>query len=284
MFSSNILIPLCAAGVLATVAAAQTPQSASKPQLTPRELFYSASPDAAAAHKSQSKSSGSKGATGAKNTKNTTTAKQDSGAASNGAPHAPDGTTIIDASSGPPIGITYTLRKKVGDAMVDVAPESTFRKDDRIDFIVQANYPGYLYIGNKGPDGSWNPLFPAREIDNGDNRVEAFHKYTIPPGYRIKFDEKTGVEEVFILFSREPVPDFEKLLYADKGGAAAGKSTPAQPKPLNVAKADLPAATVDRLRDAYTRDLLIEKIDDDKPGDHKEKAVYIVNPTGASDS
>jgi hypothetical protein len=171
--------------------------------------------------------------------------------------------------------------------MVDVSPDSVFHQDDRIDFVVQTNYPGYLYIGNKGPTGAWTPLFPSSEIENGDNRVRAFHKYTLPPGYRIKFDEQTGVEDVFILFSREPVPDFEKLLYTGQGGSkpavtASDDKTPS--KPIKVAKADLPGSMVDRLRSAYSRDLVLEKIDDDKPGDRQEKAVYIVNPTGNSDS
>ena len=275
-FSWKFLIPLCAAAAFASAARAQKAQPAPKSQLTPRELFYSAGPAPDGSHKTATKGQGGKGSKGA-------TPKGNPDPIAHGGKELPGGGKIVNASAGPPIGVTYTLQKLVSDAMVDVSPESVFRKDDRIDFVVQTNYPGYLYIGNKGPTGAWNPLFPSPQIENGDNRVEAFHKYTMPPGYRIIFDEKTGVEDVFILFSREPVPDFEKLLYADKPGAKPSDSK-SQPKPLNVAKLDLPAATVDRLRSTFSRDLLIEKIDDDKPGSRKEKAVYIVNPTGASDS
>ncbi len=282
-FSSKFLIPLCAAGAFASVAGAQTAQPAPKSQFTPRELFYSAGPAPDASHKATPKDGGksSKGSTSKTTAGN---GSADSGA--HGGGELPGGGHVINASAGPPIGVTYTLQKKVGDAMADVSPESVFHKDDRIDFVVQTNYAGYLYIGNRGPAGKWNPLFPSSSIENGDNRVEAFHKYTMPPGYRIRFDEKTGVEEVFILFSREPVPDFEKLLYSDRGGAqpaAKPVDQKSQPKSI-VASVDLPDTTVDRLRSAFSRDLLIEKIDDDKPGTRKEKAVYIVNPTGASDS
>jgi hypothetical protein len=279
-FSLKVLIPLCA--TVASAAMAQTAQPAPKSQLTPRELFYSAGPAPADdhTHKAPSKDQATKGSKGR-------APKGNPDATAHGTGELSGGAHIINASSGPPIGVTYTLQKKVGDNMVDVSPDSVFHKDDRIVFVVQTNYPGYLYIGNKGPTGEWNPLFPSSQIENGDNRVEAFHKYAMPPGYRFYFDEQTGVEEVFILFSRQPVADFEKLLYADQAeGKAVAKSgdSKSQPKPLRVAKADLPASMVDRLRSSYSRDLLIEKIDDDKPGDRKEKAVYIVNPTGDSDS
>jgi Domain of unknown function (DUF4384) len=280
MSFSKFLIPLSAA--VASVAVAQTAQPAPKSQLTPRELFYSAGPAPVDVHsqKAPPKDQGPKGSKGR-------TPKGNPDGTAPGGVELPGGGQIIKASAGPPIGVTYTLQRKVGDDMVDVSPDAVFHKDDRIAFVVQTNYPGYLYIGNKGPAGAWTPLFPSSKIENGDNRVAAFHKYAMPPGYRFYFDEKTGVEDVFILFSREPVPDFEKLLYADQGASkTAPKSSDdkSRPKAINVATADLPASMVDRLRSAYSRDLLIEKIDDDKPGERKEKAVYIVNPTGNSDS
>jgi hypothetical protein len=41
---------------------------------------------------------------------------------------------------------------------------------------------------------------------------------------------------------------------------------------------------VGQLREAYARDLIVEKITEDTPGDRKEKAVYVVNPTGSDSS
>ncbi len=41
---------------------------------------------------------------------------------------------------------------------------------------------------------------------------------------------------------------------------------------------------VDRLRNAYSRDLIVEKVDANTPGDRKETAIYVVNPTGSTDS
>jgi hypothetical protein len=55
------------------------------------------------------------------------------------------------------------------------------------------------------------------------------------------------------------------------------------------ASADIPDSAVGHLRDTYTRDLVIEKVDEKTPEDKsaankKENAVYVVNPSGSSDS
>jgi hypothetical protein len=51
-----------------------------------------------------------------------------------------------------------------------------------------------------------------------------------------------------------------------------------------IASAAIDNSTVGRLREAYARDLIVEKITEDTPGDRKEKAIYVVNPTGSKDS
>ena len=41
---------------------------------------------------------------------------------------------------------------------------------------------------------------------------------------------------------------------------------------------------IGKLRAAYARDLIVEKVDDEQPGPKREKAVYAVNPSGSADS
>ena len=259
-FPFKLWIPL---GVVAAVSSGALAQNSSP---TPRELFYHPDPSQDVTHKTGAKGSKRSGKTGG--------TSQGSG----GSGELAGGGHIVKVSMQDPLGITYTLRKAVGDSMVDVSPDATFHTDDRIDFVVQSNYAGYLYIGSKDSSGSWTPLFPSSEIANGNNHVEAYRRYTMPPGVRkIKFYEPTGMEEVFILFSKEPVADFEKLLHGEKPNGPAAK-------PLQMAKVELPGSMVDRLRNTSSRDLRIEKIDEDGPGDHKEKAVYVVNRSGKSDS
>jgi len=48
--------------------------------------------------------------------------------------------------------------------------------------------------------------------------------------------------------------------------------------------ANISNSAVDRMRDAWSRDLIIEKVDPNTNGDKKETAVYVVNPTGSADS
>ncbi|MBZ5626671.1 MAG: DUF4384 domain-containing protein [Acidobacteriia bacterium] len=261
-----------------SIAVAQTAQPAPQPQLTPRELFYKAHLPSDGSHKLQPRDGSEKGKGGG-------SSKGSKGSTPSGGTTLPGGGQIINVAAAP-LGLRYTLQKRVddkGNKMEDVAPDTVFHEGDRVAFQVQTNYPGYLYIGNQVTGGAWKPLLPSREIQNGDNHIDGFHVYTI----WFVFYNKTGVEKLFVLFSREPVPDFENLLYAHPEGskpAAKPIDGKAPPKPLNVANVDLPDATIARLRSTSPRDLRIERIDDDTPGDRKEKAVYIVNPPGNSDS
>ena len=61
-------------------------------------------------------------------------------------------------------------------------------------------------------------MFPSPEIASGSNRVEGFHTYIFPPEHRYVFDRQAGEEKIFIVFSRDPKPDFEQLVYSLQGG------------------------------------------------------------------
>ena len=172
--------------------------------------------------------------------------------------------------------------------MKEVAPDTVFHAGDRIQFNIETNGPGYLYIVSQGSSGNWRPMFPSAEVEDGNNFVEGFRSYTMPPKSRIVFDEQTGMEKIFIIFSREPEPDIEKTIYSlqtpepKPAARPQPEAAPHPPKQLLVATLD--DGTVGRLRDTYSRDLIIERTDDNTPGDKKEKAVYVVNPTGSRDS
>ncbi len=101
------------------------------------------------------------------------------------------------------------------------------------------------------------------------------------------FDEQTGTERIFIVFSRTPEDGLENMVYSltDTGTQAkpASNKTPDKPQKKYVmsASADIPDSTVGHLRDTYTRDLIIEKVDEkteDKSLAKKETAIYVVNP------
>jgi hypothetical protein len=312
---ANPLRNLLFCGVaLAFVAVAQTPSA--RPELTARELFYNATEEAkpstqktAPAQKTQPKQVASK-----KNNSKVQTAKNDSPSAatpSSGGtvishPTAPILTASDDVpartsapapASGTPLGLKYTILKLVGDAMTPVAPSAVFHAYDKIQFSIEANGPGYLYIISQGSSGVWKPMFPSPEIEGGNNHVEGFHTYTFPQGYRFAFDNQPGDEKFFLVLSRDPKPDFQEMVYAlqaPKGAPApreAPKQAPVSAPDAGSAKgpllrASVDGATVGRLQHVYARDLVIEKIGDDAAAksDTQEKAVYVVNASGNSDS
>ena len=201
-------------------------------------------------------------------------------------------TTAPAPATGTPLGLKYTILKKVGDDMVEAAQDSVFHGGDRIQLSVETNGPGYLYIVNKGASGTWMPMFPTAELADGNNHVDGWSTSVLPPGARMKLDEKTGTEHIFIVFSRTPEDGLENMIYSLQG---APKAKPAGDKAMDKpakkylvsATVDIPDGAVSRLRDSYTRDLIIEKVDEktqDKSSAKKETAVYVVNPSGSSDS
>jgi hypothetical protein len=200
---------------------------------------------------------------------------------------APAGTAIVPVAYSPssekPLGLRYSfLRNAGGDEYREVDPDTVFRSGDRIRVAAQSNDEGYLYIVMKGTSGSWKVLFPSAEIAAGSNRVSSGRQTLIPPPPgRFAFDEQAGEERLFIVLSRNPEPSLEKLIYSL--GSASPDQPPKQLLTANLSPVD--DALVGRLRSqVFARDLVFEKVDDATPGDKKEKAVYVVNPTGSPES
>ena len=216
---------------------------------------------------------------------------------SGGASGTPTRTDIVPVAYSPsaekPLGLRYSLlRNTGGDEYGEVSPDTVFRSGDRIRVAAQSNDEGYLYIVMKGTSGSWKVLFPSPEIADGSNRVTSGRQYLIPPPPgRFAFDEQAGEERLFIVLARHPEPSLEKLIYSLGSASPAPAGEPAEekepPKQLMMAANMAPVddALVGRLRNqVFARDLVFEKVDDATPGDKKEKAVYVVNPTGGPES
>lgn len=284
---------------------AQAPQAGR--QLTARELFYAAA-DQPAGKAAPAKAPPKTAAAGqAKPARRPPQQKENAGTARPAQPPAPmvanapadrhvdrpTGGRLVPVAftGGTPLGLRYTLLKLVDGRMVEVSPDSAFHAGDRIQVAVEANDAGYLYIVHQGSSGTWKPLFPSAEIEQGNNRIEKGRVYVMPPKSRFYFDEQAGEEKLFVVFSRQPEPDLEQLVYSLRGGQQVPTSEPARPRrePLLMASTDIQDSVVGNLRKVYARDLVIEKVDDeaeppkDAPG-RKEKAVYVVNPTGSPDS
>jgi hypothetical protein len=277
----RFLLSFCTAGLIFA-------QPAPQKQLTARELFYAAAPAPAAAkpvatHPPARRST----ATPAKPVE---IARADSRPPAPRAPDQPAPTTApMPPSGAPPLGLRYTVLKLAADnTPTEVPTDTVFHAGDRIRFAVETNAAGYLYIVNQGSSGNWKPMFPSAEIEDGNNRIEGWRPYTMPPKSRLAFDSTVGTENLFIVFSLQPENDLENMIYSlqgkKKSSAAATPEAPVQSSKELIVASNISNTDVDRLRAVYARDLIIEKVDPNTPGDKKETAVYVVNPTGSADS
>jgi len=181
-----------------------------------------------------------------------------------------------------PLALKYSILQKKGEQFVEVDPDTEFRSGDRIRVRVEANGPGFLYIVLGGSSGQWKVLFPSKEINAGDNRVDKAKSYTIPPENdpAFLFDETAGVEKVSLVLSRSPEPDFEKLIYV------AGDPTRTGREKMIMARADtISDSVVGGMREKMlSRDLVFEKYEGPAPDGKSEKAVYAATRDKSADA
>lgn len=188
-----------------------------------------------------------------------------------------------------PLGVRYAVLQWQEGRLTPAPPDKSYRAGDRIKLQIEVNDSGYLYLIHRGSSGSWRPLFPSPEIASGDNRVERGKIYEIPPGHVFTFDEQPGEEKIFLVFTREPETGLEELIYdlSRRGKpAAAPAQAPEAPAKVLLAqnRIDIGDPLVNRLRTAYARDLIIEKVDQTASPAAKENAVYVVNTASGDNS
>ena len=274
--------------VAAAVMAQTAPQNGKK--LSARELFYAEAPPPAPA-KAPAKAPAAKPVRQSVATAPTKATPPPTAPAKVNGDFSipPPRTAVVPVAYSPstekPLGLRYSfLRNAGGDEYREVDPDTVFHSGDRIRVAVQSNGEGYLYIVMKGASGTWKVLFPSAEVADGSNRVASGRQTLIPPPPdRFAFDEQAGEERLFIVLSRQPEPSLEKLIYSLGSASPAANEPPKQLLSTSLAPVD--DALVGRLRNqVYARDLIFEKVDDATPGDKKEKAVYVVNPTGSPES
>lgn len=182
-----------------------------------------------------------------------------------------------------PLAVRYSILKEVAtDEWLEVDADSGFRSGDRIRLQVEGNQNGYMYIFSKGTSGTWKTLFPSEEVEDGDNRVRPRRPVLYPnENQAYRFNDKPGVEEVFLAFSRNPDEDFDKLIYdVNRGSTTAKRMMIAGGKPIK-------DSMIDRLK-VQSRDLVIETVKEKPAPSNKPKAgaadrmsetaVYVASP------
>jgi len=115
----------------------------------------------------------------------------------------------------PRLGLGMTLFGRDSNGLaVRVEPDRVFKKGDRVRILLETNADGYLYIFNSTNDGAPVMIYPDAEIDEGGNYLQAHVPFEIPAPdaaeERLRwfaFDENSGTERVFFVFTREPLKD-----------------------------------------------------------------------------
>lgn len=183
-----------------------------------------------------------------------------------------------------PLGLRYALVQVVNGAEREVNPQSTFHSGDMVRVKLEGNRDGYLYVIARGSSGNWKPLFPAPDINGGENRVAPHHRYTLPSSTQaFTFDEQPGEERLFLIYSAQPIPDIEtmfpSIIHQEKAA-----QPPASLPVLSASAEPITDSFVSHMRQTYSRDLIVQTVTPTAPdaqsSDPMENAVYVVDKTG----
>src|SRR5262249_15811880 len=201
----------------------------------------------------------------------------------------PTAPVTLASTTRKPLGVRLSILK-VGESgqTSEVPPDTSFQPGDRVRLSLQVSENGYLYIINRGSSGTWTQLFPSPEMPNASNVVTPGATYSVPPDRNFVISNPPGEEKLFIILSRQPELDVDALTIDMSRRESRQKELPVPKRPIETRMAaNLPSmndAMVDRLRNVYARDLIIEKVDPQTPGNRKENAVYAVNPGNGDDT
>lgn len=96
--------------------------------------------------------------------------------------------------------------------------EITFERDDKVKLLFTSDKQGYLYVINKGPESSGRNWLVTLFPDSDRSAiVEPNQTLPIPPVSQtpdndwIEFDKDVGTEELWIIWSMQPIPLLEEI-------------------------------------------------------------------------
>lgn len=177
-----------------------------------------------------------------------------------------------------PLGLRYSIVQRMRNGQErEVDPETVFRTGEQIRLRVEANDIGYLYVAQKGSKGNWTLLMPSPEVNGGKNKVTPYKRYEIPSEDVFEFSGPAGEFKIFIALTRQPEPDFEKLIAVMQQGGSKPNEGPKKNEVLAMNFDDRLIGDVKGK--LVARDLVVSKVKrtDDTAG-------YAVNASGKSDS
>jgi serine/threonine protein kinase len=147
--------------------------------------------------------------------------------------------------------ITVRQRRDGKQKVYTVAGEINFELKDEIRLNVRSPAAGHLYVLNEGPgNGSAIPefvvLFPSPTANEGSSQLQVNSELQIPATSWFTFDQEQGVERVWLIFSKDALPEFEALKQFASAQTGGLITDPAQNKLvqefLSTHSTDKPAA------------------------------------------
>jgi hypothetical protein len=193
-------------------------------------------------------------------------------------PQAPRGQREeVPARGGASFGLRYSLLKIQGIESVEVSRNTEFSSDDRIRLRVRANADSYLYVVSEGTSGNWSVLFPKMKPQPQPNKITAGAAYEFPSDSAFRFTGNPGTERMFILLTRKPEQNLDKLIYAVR------TARPGDEQPDPAASQPVVSRTAMERLQSSTRDLLMEDAEVSQ-STLKDFGVYVVNRSRAVDS
>jgi hypothetical protein len=130
----------------------------------------------------------------------------------------PPVTTTVLSKSERTLSYSILLKKKEypPDKEVQLPGEVIFSAGDRIRLLVRSEQSGSFYMLNERPAEpgslpSFNILFPTPTTNNGLAVLAANQTLQIPERSWLFFDGEEGNEKVWIIWSKDPVPQLEAV-------------------------------------------------------------------------
>ena len=218
----------------------------------------------------------------ATHTSNKPTEKNDTSSAGTSGPTSTSSTSSKPVNT-PSLGLGLTLFRRDSNGLaLRTDPNHVFRRGDRVRILLETNSDGYLYVFNTTNDGPPVMIYPDAQLDEAGNYIQAHVPFEIPSSVsadeRLRwfaFDEISGTERVFFVFTREPlqgIPIEDELIALCRD---SNESCPVKPssavwagiqkqmqEPLNLHKAEAyGGAETDAEQQATTRGFGLAKTD-----------------------
>jgi hypothetical protein len=227
--------------------------------LTPRQLFYKTREDSPGAAQPETKSSESSKKRPAPKPAAPDTARAPR---SNGTSAKSEDTDLMR------LALRYAiLQPDQKGELQEVDPAKIFHTKEHFRFKFQSKDTAFLYVMIRQSQGSWKVLIPFKDMDESDKTLIHGRVATIPSDRDLTFDNHPGVEELFVVLSKEPFQDLEHLMNSVR--------RPSQTSFPLVASADIEKL----LNPLVSRGIDVESISGQVPGAgaKPENAVYVAN-------